>query len=71
MKDTSSTNNTPHLISIIVPAYNEADGIAEFNRRLSNVRANLPERSEVIYVNDGSRDDTFAILRRLRERNPT
>src|ERR1700730_15646179 len=70
MNDTSSNSVTP-LISIVVPAYNEADGIAEFNRRLSDIRAKLWERSEVIYVNDGSRDDTFAILRLLRERDPT
>jgi glycosyltransferase involved in cell wall biosynthesis len=70
MNDTSSNSVTP-LISIVVPVYNEADGIAEFNRRLSDVRAKLWERSEVIYVNDGSRDDTFAILRLLRERDPT
>ena len=70
MNDTSSNSVTP-LISIVVPAYNEADGIAEFNRRLSDVRAKLWERSEVIYVNDGSRDETFAILRLLRERDPT
>jgi len=71
MKDTPSTSAKPHLISIVVPAYNEADGIAEFHRRLTNVRAKLRERSEVVYVNDGSRDDTFAILRSLRERDPT
>jgi glycosyltransferase involved in cell wall biosynthesis len=59
------------LISIVVPAYNEADGIAEFDRRLSDVRAKLAERSEVIYVDDGSGDGTFAILRSLRERDPT
>lgn len=58
-------------ISVVVPVYNEADGIAEFNRRLTEVRANLPERSEVVYVNDGSNDRTFAILRLLRERDPT
>jgi len=58
-------------ISIVVPAYNESDGIAEFDRRLSDVRAKLTEHSEVIYVNDGSHDDTFAILRGLRERDPT
>jgi glycosyltransferase involved in cell wall biosynthesis len=58
-------------ISIVVPAYNEADGIAEFNRRLTEVRTNLPERSEVVYVNDGSQDDTFAILRMLREQDAT
>jgi len=71
MTNTSSTGDTPDLISIVVPAYNEAEGITEFNRRLSGVRSKLPERSEVIYVNDGSRDDTLAILRGLRERDPT
>src|SRR5690349_2491801 len=71
MNDTSCTSVAPDLISIVVPAYNEADGIAEFNRRLSEVRAKLLERSEVIYVNDGSRDDTFAVLRLQRERDPT
>jgi glycosyltransferase involved in cell wall biosynthesis len=71
MNDTSSTSITPELISIVVPTYNEAEGIAEFHRRLSDVRATLPERSEVIYVNDGSLDDTLAILRLLRECDPT
>jgi glycosyltransferase involved in cell wall biosynthesis len=71
MNDSSSTSVTPDLISIVVPAYNEAEGIAEFNRRLSGVRAKLRERSEVIYVNDGSRDETFVMLQRLRKRDPT
>src|SRR5215471_304632 len=71
MNDTSSTSIKPDLISIIAPAYNEADGIIEFNRRLTDVRAKLAEESEVVYVNDGSRDNTFAILRSLRERDPT
>ena len=58
-------------VSIIVPAFNEADGIAEFNRRLRDVRGRLSETSEVVYVNDGSRDDTMTVLRALHERDPT
>ena len=58
-------------VSIIVPAFNEADGIAEFNKRLREVRATLSERSEVVYVNDGSRDNTIGVLRALRDRDPT
>ena len=54
-----------------MPAFNEADGIVEFNRRLRDVRGRLSETSEVVYVNDGSRDDTMAVLRALRERDPT
>src|SRR6516225_6459606 len=71
VNDPSSTSVTPELISIVVPTYNEAEGIAEFHRRVSVVRAKLPENSEVIYVNDGSRDGTLTILRLLRERDPT
>jgi glycosyltransferase involved in cell wall biosynthesis len=49
-------------ISIVAPACNKADGISECNRRLADVRSKLADRSEVIYVNDGSRDGTFDIL---------
>jgi len=31
-------------VSIIVPTFNEADGIVEFNRRLWDVRADFPRR---------------------------
>jgi glycosyltransferase involved in cell wall biosynthesis len=58
-------------ISIVVPAYNEAEGIAEFNQRLSRVRAKLSRKSEVVYVNDGSRDRTLPVLLALRESDPT
>ena len=64
---TSSSHEQELLISIVVPVYNEADGIAEFHRRLAAVCARLQEQSEIIYVNDGSRDDSYAALQRLRE----
>jgi glycosyltransferase involved in cell wall biosynthesis len=67
----SDAVGTGQTISIVVPAYNEAAGIVEFNRRLSSVRAGLQERSEVIYVNDGSRDETLALLRFLRQQDAT
>jgi glycosyltransferase involved in cell wall biosynthesis len=68
----TSTEAKPEVtVSIIVPAFNEADGIVEFNRRLGDVRGKLSERSEVVYVNDGSRDDTLAVLRALRECDST
>lgn len=51
---------------VIVPAFNEAIGIAEFHRRLSAVMASLGPW-QVIYVNDGSTDGTLAILQHLRE----
>ncbi len=46
-------------MSVVVPAFNEAEGIAAFHDRLAAVMHTLGERWEVIYVNDGSRDATL------------
>jgi glycosyltransferase involved in cell wall biosynthesis len=54
---------------VIVPAFNEATGIREFHRRLSAVMTDLGPW-QVIYVNDGSTDDTLAILKQLRATDP-
>ena len=59
------------LVSIVVPAYNENDVILEFNRRLSVVRLKLLMPSEVIFVNDGSSDNTLELLRALKAADPT
>lgn len=58
------------LISIVVPAYNEANVLPEFHRRLSAVLDSLGTASEVIYVNDGSTDETLGVMQRLRESDP-
>lgn len=52
-----------HPVSVIVPAYNEAANIAETVRSL--VASDYPYL-EVIVVDDGSADDTAAIVERLR-----
>lgn len=58
------------LISVVAPAYNEEDVLREFHRRVAAVFDGLDCALELVYVNDGSRDDTFAILRALRETDP-
>lgn len=64
------TDGDPTL-SIVGPVYNEVEGIEEFHRRLQDVRADLPVRSEVIYIDDGSSDGSLDILRRLHEEDPS
>lgn len=54
------------LLSVVVPVFNESDGIVRFHERLASVLDSLDLRSEVIYVNDGSRDDTVEKLKALR-----
>jgi glycosyltransferase involved in cell wall biosynthesis len=60
------TADASTLLSVVIPAFNEESGIAEFHRRLSNVMEKLGLQWEAIYVNDGSRDGTLAVLRKLR-----
>ena len=56
-------------LSIVVPVYNEAAGLRRFHDRLAAVTRALREKrglvAEVIYVDDGSRDDTFAVASAL------
>ncbi|MDB5549971.1 MAG: bactoprenol glucosyl transferase [Tardiphaga sp.] len=56
-------------LSIVVPVFNEAAGLALLHERLSALAATLKARHgvacEVIYVDDGSKDDSLAIARDL------
>lgn len=58
------------VFSVVVPCYNEAEGIDQFHRRLATVMAGLGESWEVVYVNDGSRDATLLRLEALHRAYP-
>jgi len=49
-------------VSIVVPVYNEAQVIAEFHQRLRSAIDALPYSFEIWYVNDGSCDQTEAVV---------
>jgi glycosyltransferase involved in cell wall biosynthesis len=57
------------VFSVVVPVFNEAEGLREFHRRLSGVMEQLGTW-EVIYVNDGSTDASLAILSALHGGDP-
>src|SRR5712692_7126938 len=56
-------------LSIVVPLYNEAAGLALLHERLGGLAKTLRQRyglgCEVVYVDDGSADATLAIAREL------
>jgi len=54
------------LISIVVPCLNEEEVLRETNRRLIAVLEQLPQKFEILYVDDGSSDGTSEILRELQ-----
>jgi dolichol-phosphate mannosyltransferase len=61
----------PRRLSVIVLVYNEEESLEIFQQRLAAVLAGLPQYDpEVIFVDDGSRDGSFSLLQRLRQRTP-
>ncbi len=59
---------TRKKISIVIPCYNEEEGLAKFNETLTG---SLPENYEyeIIYINDGSADSTLNVIQSLAGKN--
>jgi glycosyltransferase involved in cell wall biosynthesis len=57
-------------VSILVPAKDEADNLAEFVRQTREALLPLPYPCEVVVIDDGSRDGTAEALRELAAKHP-
>jgi glycosyltransferase involved in cell wall biosynthesis len=57
-------------LSIIVPAYNEAQRLPPTLERLARFLQTLPLRSEIVVVDDGSKDDTCGVVERAMGQFP-
>ncbi|HNQ79680.1 MAG: glycosyltransferase [Acidobacteriota bacterium] len=57
-------------VSIVVPFYNEEGNVEEMHRRLKAVLEQTGRTCEIIYVDDGSRDRTYEMLRAIYQRDP-
>jgi dolichol-phosphate mannosyltransferase len=58
------------LFSIIVPVYNEEACLETLFARLTGLADSLPVRTEIVLVNDGSRDASLSMMRRMVDRDP-
>src|SRR5215216_5362513 len=56
--------------SVVIPIYNEAQVLLALYQRLTSVLQGLGEPYEIIFVNDGSTDDSPSLLARLRSQDP-
>jgi len=56
--------------SVVIPIFNEEEIIPELWRRLSDVLDRMDGSSEVIFINDGSVDNSFELLKEISQKNP-
>lgn len=57
------------MISVVIPAYNEEENIPILYEKLKRVLENLGEDYEIIFVDDGSTDRTYEVLKEIAQRD--
>ena len=65
-----SAYNTPMLISIVIPVYNEAESLRELHRQIAAVAERAAYELEVILISDGSTDGSWAVIEELAAGDP-
>ncbi len=67
---TGELTRGPRLISFVLPVYDEEATLKELHAQISRVMGPLPDDHELIFVDDGSTDGSFEVLRELRQQDP-
>src|SRR5437899_9398308 len=49
-------------ISLVIPIYNEVEGLPTLYRAVSETVDRLPQSTEIVFVDDGSKDGSAAVL---------
>lgn len=71
MPNSSSHSFPAPRLSVVVPLYNESGSLGALHERLTAVLAGLPLAGyELVFVDDGSRDSTFAEVAELAQQDP-
>jgi dolichol-phosphate mannosyltransferase len=57
-------------ISIVIPVYNEQESLRPLIAELQEVLQGISDAAEIVFVDDGSKDQSFAILQEASRRDP-
>ncbi|MFA6438193.1 MAG: glycosyltransferase family 2 protein [Bacteriovoracaceae bacterium] len=57
-------------VSVVIPLLNEEESLRDLHDQLKNALARVGGNYELIFVDDGSTDNSFKVLRELKSRNP-
>ncbi len=56
-------------VSVIIPLLNEEESLRELHEQLKNALVRVSGNYELIFVDDGSTDNSYRVLKELRQRN--
>lgn len=59
------------LLSVVIPVYNEADSLPELLPALTQILSKMDCEHELLFVNDGSSDDSLRLLRNAASSDPS
>lgn len=65
----AESSNSNIQLSIIVPVYNEEEILAIFHQKINDVIKPLNISFEIVYINDGSKDNTECIILNLKNQH--
>jgi len=55
------------IISVVIPIFNEEDNISLLYDELKEVLSKIDNEHEILFIDDGSKDDTLKLLRKIQE----
>ncbi len=58
------------MLSVVIPVFNEAESLEALHRELTDVAAAQGYNLDVVFVDDGSTDGSWATIRRLAAADP-
>lgn len=70
LKRYMSDSNYPPSLSVIIPVYRSAESLTELTEALGQTLPALTSQYEVLFINDGSPDNSWDIITTLTERFP-
>jgi len=68
----TSDNNHSDIkkdLSLVIPVYNESGNLLELYERILKVLETLKKDYEIIFINDGSQDDSLDVLKNIQKNN--
>jgi len=73
-KRTKRTSHTPgksSLVSIVIPLFNEEQSLIELYEAIREVGRGARRSFEIVFVDDGSTDGSFRVLKEIHRRDPS